>query len=277
MSEKPSKNELLTQVNPFYYKGGLAVCDNNWRYTNIMIGYDKFYYIIEGECVFEIDGAKYTAKPGQLFLLPSKSTQSLYTEHNQTVKKYWFHCTLLCNKQNFTDLIELPPFITVDNTDFVESLFQSILARSTDSSLTAKLEQKSDILKLLSYYVRLSDHSNKTVNYDSRIAYVISYIEDNLTKNLTLQELSSILNFHPSYFLRFFKNATGYTPLEFIQNKRISAAQKMLLDETLPIQEIGLKSGFTDSHYFSRRFKKATGFSPTDYRKYSIEKTVNKT
>lgn len=272
MPEIKAGSELLLNVNPQYYMGNLTVCDSNWRYENIKIGYEKFYYIIEGECIIEIDGVKYTAKAGQLFLLPSKSTQSLYTEHNQTVKKYWFHCNLSCGNQNFTDIISLPNYINVNNNEYVESLFQNILAKGSISSLTAKIEQKADILKLLSYYMQLSEHSGKTVNFDSRIAYVISYIEDNLSKELSLKELSAIINFHPSYFVRFFKTATGSTPHEFIQKKRIEQAQKLLLNESLSIQEISIKSGFLDSHYFSRYFKKVTGFSPKAYRTYSKNK-----
>ena len=269
MSHEQTNNELLLNVNPIFYSGDFAVCDSNWHFENIKIGYEKFYYITDGECVIEVDGVKYTAKAGQLFFLPSKSTQSLYTEDNQTVKKYWFHCNLSCGNKNFTDLIKLPPNITVNKAEYVESLFQNILAKSSDSSLTAKIEQKADILKILAYYMKLSEHSGKTINFDSRIAYVISYIEDNLCRDLSLNELSSIIGFHPSYFVRFFKNATGYTPHEFIQKKRIDKAQKMLLDETMSIQEIALNVGFADAHYFSRYFKKITGFTPKSYRRYS--------
>ena len=272
MPFKETNNELLLEVNPSFYKGDFSVCDNNWHFDNIKIGYEKFYYVTEGECVFEIDGIKYNAKPKQLFLLPSKSTQSLYTENNQIVKKYWFHCNLYCSKQNFTDLIKLPVFIDVDDPEYVEYLFQSILAKNSDTTITAKIEQKADILKLLSYYLRLSNHSDKTFHSDNRIAYVISYIEENLEKKLTLNELSKMLNFHPGYFVRFFKESIGFTPLEFIQKKRIDHAQKLLLDEDLSVQEISTRVGFSDSHYFSRYFKKTTGFSPTEYRLYSNSK-----
>ena len=107
MALAETNNELLLNVNPLFYKGDFTVCDNNWRFDNIKIGYEKFYYITEGECVFEVDGMKYYAKPKQLFLLPSKSTQSLYTEDNRIVKKYWFHCNLYCSKQNFLYLLML--------------------------------------------------------------------------------------------------------------------------------------------------------------------------
>lgn len=264
-----SDNGVLANVNPVYYTGSLTVCDNNWHYENIRPGYEKFYYISDGECVFEIDGEKYNALPGQLFLLPVNSVQTLYTENGCTVKKYWFHCALSCGKHNFTDFVKLPVFIEVDDTEYVESLFCSILAKNSDGSLTARIEQKADILKLLAYYIRMTNHTDSPVSSDGRIAYIISYIEDNLNRKLTLKELSSIINFNPSYFIRFFKSAVGCTPLEYIQKCRIEKAQKLILDGELTVQEIGAAVGFGDSHYFSRYFKKSTGFSPTVYREYS--------
>lgn len=266
-----NENELLSNVNPIFYMGDFTVCDSNWHYENIKIGFEKFYYIVKGECIIEVDDVKYTAKAGQLFFLPSKSKQSLYTENNQTVEKYWFHCNLSCGNKNFTDLIKLPIFINVKNEKCVTSLFQNVLSKSSDSTLTSKIEQKADILKILAFYIKHSAFSEKNIIFDKQIAYVISYIENNLDKPLSLKELSSMVNFQPNYFIRFFKKVTGYPPHEFIQKKRIDTAQKMLLDENLSIQEIALKVGFSDSHYFSRYFKKVTGFTPKYYRIYSKE------
>lgn len=271
MADKLLGAKLATEVNPIYYKGDLTVCGNDWRYENIKIGYDKFYFIIDGECIIEIDDIKHTAKKGQLFWLTGNSKQTLYTENGQTVKKYWFHCTLPCKESSFSELFKLPLFINVKDPALVEGMFQSIIANENEPSLNSKLEQKADILKLISYYIKSSDKTSVDLNYDNRIAYVISYIENNLSKNLTIEELSDILHFHPSYFIRFFRAATGVTPLTFIQQKRISLAQRLLLDKNMSIQDISATAGFSNPHYFSHYFKKATGLTPSEYRSIAIK------
>jgi hypothetical protein len=62
------------------------------------------------------------------------------------VKKYWLHCALPCKEKDFSNLLNLPIFIDVDEPDFVESTFQNILACENGLSLAAKLEQKAEIL-----------------------------------------------------------------------------------------------------------------------------------
>ena len=60
--------------------------------------------------------------------------------------------------------------------------------------------------------------------------------------------------------------------MAYINNRRISLAQKLLLDEKLSIKEISIKSGFQDPLYFSRYFKTKTGFTPFEYRGTSLLK-----
>jgi len=233
------QNELLSGVNPVYCKGGFALCDNNWHYSNIVVGYDQIYYIIEGECVIEIDGVRHIAKPGQMWFLPSRCQRTLYTQKDKTVKKYWMHCLFQCGEKIFSDFIKLPLFIEVDDGEAVENLFKSILAKSGNPSLVSKLEQKADILHLLAYYIQNSGNSKIKIDQDAKISWVINYIDNNLTNHLTVEQLSEMLHFNPSYFIRYFKAATGVTPMHYINNQRVLLAQKLLLDVKIPIHEVG--------------------------------------
>ena len=265
------QKNTLSNVNPIYYKGDLTLCDSNWHYDNIVIGYDRLYYIVEGECIIEVDGIRHIAKPGQMFFLPCNSTQKLYTEKDKTAKKYWIHCTLPCGESDFSELITLPYFIEVKDRQAVESLFQNIIACESDISLTDRLKQKADILRLLAYYIQHEDNSRIDIEYNTQISYIIDYIENNLSENLSLESLSSKVHFHPSYFVRYFKAATHLTPMAYINNRRIRLAQKLLLGEKITIQDIASKVGFKNLHYFCRYFKKKTGFTPTEYRKTAIQ------
>ena len=140
---------ILLKVVPEFFKGALTLCDDWWHYDNILVGYDRFYYIVEGECIIEINGVRHVAREGQLYFLPDGSTQTLYTEEGKTVKKYWIHCRLRCDEKAFSSFLKLPFFVEVDSPQVVEQIFQNILSRSGDETLSAKLEQNAEILKLL--------------------------------------------------------------------------------------------------------------------------------
>lgn len=127
------------------------------------------------------------------------------------------------------------------------------------------------MLKLLSYYLEAANFTKPIINYDNNIAFILSYIEENFQNPLTVEELSNICHFHPNYFIRWFKSKTGLTPIAYINNRRIKAAQKLLLEEKNSISDISYKVGFSNLQYFSRLFKKQTGFFPKEYRGTAIE------
>ena len=68
-------------------------------------------------------------------------------------------------------------------------------------------------------------------------------------------------------FCRKFKALTGMTCTEFIAERRMREARKLLAREDLLVKEVAYRVGFDDSNYFSRRFKRVVGKSPTSYRK----------
>ncbi|MTI63614.1 helix-turn-helix domain-containing protein [Methylophaga sp.] len=66
---------------------------------------------------------------------------------------------------------------------------------------------------------------------------------------------------------RRFKNATGSTLIDYLQNVRIEAAKRLLEQTQLPVDEISIDTGYEDASFFRRLFKRRTGLSPSQYRR----------
>lgn len=106
--------------------------------------------------------------------------------------------------------------------------------------------------------------------YKQRINRVIDYIENNLDKTLTLDELADISCFSRFHFNRLFSALMGETLFQFIQRLRIEkAAVKLINDKNKPITDIALDNGFSSSASFSKCFKSNYGISPSTWRKNS--------
>lgn len=97
----------------------------------------------------------------------------------------------------------------------------------------------------------------------SVILDAIDYIHEHFTdSSLTIHQLSQICSISESFFRKEFKTITGVSPLQYINNLRVSRALELLESGYYKIYEIADKSGFSDSKYFSTVIKKATGLSP---------------
>ncbi|MCB0518904.1 MAG: helix-turn-helix domain-containing protein [Saprospiraceae bacterium] len=101
---------------------------------------------------------------------------------------------------------------------------------------------------------------------DEPVADAQSYIEKHFSEPLTVNGLADRFAFSRRNFVRRFKDATGNTPIEYIQRVRIEAAKRLL--ETTPknINEVLYETGYSDNKSFRMVFKKITGYSPSDYR-----------
>lgn len=95
---------------------------------------------------------------------------------------------------------------------------------------------------------------------------VTNYIEDNLTKDLTLAEIADVAHMSPHYFSRAFRNSTGIPPHRYVIDRRIEKAKTLLSDNYLPLVEVGLSVGFQNQSHFTTLFHKRTGVTPKVYR-----------
>lgn len=92
------------------------------------------------------------------------------------------------------------------------------------------------------------------------------YIRENFQKELTLDEVSKIVDISPYYFSKLFKQETGENFIEYLTKIRMKNAEMLLRDSHYSIKEVCIMSGYGDPNYFSRIFKKYEGVTPSEYR-----------
>ncbi len=103
--------------------------------------------------------------------------------------------------------------------------------------------------------------------YISRINKTFDYIESNLEKSMTLEELANVANFSKFHFNRIFHSIVGETPFQFILRVRIERAATLIAsNKKESISEIAHKCGFSDISIFSRNFKNYFQVSASQYR-----------
>lgn len=91
------------------------------------------------------------------------------------------------------------------------------------------------------------------------------FLNENLAKNISLEELARHCCISPFHFSRIYKIFTGYSVYQYLQLLRLKQAE-MLLSTALPVADIAFRSGFNSIDYFSAAFKKQYKFSPSAFR-----------
>lgn len=95
---------------------------------------------------------------------------------------------------------------------------------------------------------------------------VLTYINLNYEKNLSLSFLSKKAGYSMGRFSHLFSEITGMTPIKYQNEIRLKTAAEMLLSTKNTITEIAISVGFSDPLYFSRLFKKRYKIPPSEYR-----------
>lgn len=138
-------------------------------------------------------------------------------------------------------------------------------ARSIENSPT--LEDCSGlIVEMIRTYCRLvRTHSHR--HYSAIVQKCLTYIEANLSGDLSLATLAGLLQVSPSYLSALFHRETGRTLADHIADVRMKAALQLLRTTQLQVQSIAQLTGFSDPNYFGKRFRQFYGVTPLQYRR----------
>ena len=96
---------------------------------------------------------------------------------------------------------------------------------------------------------------------------VFLYMEKHHSEKISADNIAAALNMSYRSLARKFKSETGKTLSESLNETRLSAAENLLIQSSLPLYEIALRCGYENEYYFSNIFKKQKGISPSKFRK----------
>lgn len=101
----------------------------------------------------------------------------------------------------------------------------------------------------------------------TRLKTMASYIHKNYAQHITLIQIADSAHVSKSECIRCFKKNLDVTPIQYLTEYRLEAAEKILLSSDDMINTIAARCGFEDFSYFARLFKERYGSTPSKYRK----------
>ncbi|CUX37824.1 helix-turn-helix domain-containing protein [Clostridium sp. C105KSO13] len=224
-------------------------------------------YCADGKGIIEVDGKTYSIKKAEAFCIPRGKRHKYYADNQDPWSILWVHF-----KGENTKYFPLDECRTVQiNSKYSENrmaVFFNLIFRVLERNYTmGNFIYLSQVLSLLLAEVYYREKVDESSAQDKHVTMVIRFMYKNLTKQLTLEEISREVDLSKSYLNSIFKEQTGRSPVDFFLHLKMQEACKLLQSTDMYIYEVSTKMGYTDPYYFSRIFKKVVGVSPKEYKK----------
>lgn len=231
-------------------------------------------YCVEGKGQVTIDKKAYAVIPGDFFVIPKGLAHVYETDLKTPWTIYWCHF----RGEQSSQIINL-----------INQKYEGLKAKVAFSEERIKLfdqlyynlekgysfENISYVnIIFLQFLSSFLFQDKFTFNFEKdnqdTVEESIKFMQTNIDRVLTLEELAKHSNISASHFSVVFKKKTGFPPIEYLNHLKIQKACQYLQFTDLRIKEIAIRVGIDDQYYFSRIFNKTMGFSPSDYREQKL-------
>ncbi len=99
------------------------------------------------------------------------------------------------------------------------------------------------------------------------LAEVFGFIEERYSERISLKDVARAVSLTPGHLTTIVRRKTGRTVLEWISERRMMEARKLLVQTDLAIEEVGRRVGYNDPGYFVRMFRRTHGATPLSWRR----------
>jgi AraC-like DNA-binding protein len=249
-------------------------------FTNHWHKHIEFLYFISGKAAIECNSIEYIAQSGELIVMNSNDLHagvslsddlfyyaiildpSLVQSHAMDAVETKFITPIKENLILFNNKIEhdLP----------IKNNLLSIVRELDNQELGYELSIKSHLFAILTLLLRsyvaqiltFNDYKARMINLE-RFTPILEYIDSNFHQEITVELLADQAGLSRFHFSRLFKELTGKSVTDYVNNARIRRAEYLLRNTPLTISEIALTVGYRDIYYFSRIFKKYKNVPPS--------------
>lgn len=226
----------------------------------------------EGTC----SGKEFHLNERDILIIPSGSLHKLNAQSGRRL-------ILLCDNNSFNGnpaLSELYSVISepsIINSDFdkeflhaMNKIFEEIyILYSNFSELTEVYIYQ----KIITFLAKVKEYQLSGIQCDDGSRYaekfhmILKYIEQNYMEDITLEELANIAGYSTYHFSRIFKKYNNTTFINYLNKRRVKAAELLLLENGSSITDVAMQVGFASLTTFNRVFKSINGYTPSDYKK----------
>lgn len=230
-----------------------------------------FFVVTKGSGTLEYLETTYPLAEGDCIFIDCKKTYSHHSSENLWELK-WIHFFGSNMDSIYEKYLESGgnPVVSPRNTETFIQLWEQIFDQASIHTLTAEMEIYSRLTLLTAALLSECENINAvtySVHSDQILQNIKNYLDTHYTEKITLDFLSGKFFINKFYLSRIFREKFGHSITQYLLQRKITQAKKLLRFTDLSIEEISRECGMNDANYFSRIFKKIEGTTPGQFRK----------
>lgn len=252
----------------------------------------RFYYVMEGRFDWRIEDQHYILYPGDLAIVLPGRRFGGEKDLLDIGTIAWLHLELQRLERDDKIVIgewsrltdsecrTIGQILLLNNCPVLSkwkeagTLFQNIHSEfvSQEIGYTARINQIIDELFILTARQLTRQHHSRR-DFPQTLMKLEQTLREDLSHQWTVEEMAALFGLGVTAFSEKVKTFTGFSPLNYLINIRISEAIKLLKRPDVQVTDIALDVGFYSSQHFATTFKKLTGYTPSGFRKKNIPAT----
>ncbi len=243
----------------------VLVCDTKQEYGFDLHWHEhlEIHYVISGESEIRCGDSRIALAAGDTLVINSAQVHQWLGGH------YQYICVIL--PPSFTEHREAI-FETHIRDEEIGVLMGKMLTAYEGNEPHKDLVYKGCAYLLLAYlhekYTdKLIRNTQEYLSQKKGLNRVIQYLHDNFTQDVSLDQMAEMLYVSKYHFCHLFKEETGKTLKEYVNDLRINRAVDLLSSTDMSMTGIADVCGFNDSNYFSRVFRQVMGVSPSAFKR----------
>ena len=248
----------------------------------------EIIYVMSGKAIYTVDFEQYILEEGDILIIPPAALHSFkqYESCDFFAYSILFDQKMVdgnavdtCSKKFispiFKNEIYLPIHINSSNehNNAIRTILNKAISSHTDMNFGYELEIKITFLEFINFFYKHNYYNARTKNNDintrtaNLIKGVTTFIEEHYKDKITLEILAEHANISVYHLSHIFKQSTGQTPIEYLNQYRLIMSADMLKSSDYSIMQIAFECGYNNVSYFNRAFKAKYGITPKEYRK----------
>ncbi len=244
--------------------------------------FDKIVLLIAGKVDYVVENVSYTLTPGSVLLVQHHAVHRAIIDVSEPYERIILYLDTAYFERALPSAGLSDCFKRADRTSRclllpdegqrgeLTALLRAYEAAQADERYGAEALRDTLVMQLLIAINRISvggvSAAGDDRRYDEKIRLALSYINENLAGDLSVDALAGRVFLSRYHFMRLFKLQTGSTVHAYVRQKRLLYAAR-LIREGLPVQQAAAECGFNDYSVFHRAFRESFGFRPADLKK----------